>query len=262
MSAAERPALNLPGRVDGIDVSSVQSSIDYRRVAAEGFRFAIVKVSEGLAGRDSCAAKHLDGFRSAGMYAIPYHFLHPSQGAPELQVRNLVRQLGDTWPGRVCLDIETRQAPESNAELVRFLELAVEECMRWGSLAPAIYTYPDFARRLQPELGASTTLGGCPLWLAEYGSAQPWVPPWGYTPHAPAPWHAATLHQYSGGRVVLNGQVLSEEGYRVPGIFGACDRDLFLGVEADLRAWLGLPDIHEADTMPALPDVESEPSSS
>lgn len=190
---------------------------------------------------DPCGTKHLAGFRAAGMHAVPYLFLHPSQGNARLQVVNLVRSLGNVWPGRVCLDIETRYDYESNLEIISFLETAVSVCLEWGVLTPAIYSYRDYLARLQPDLAKSSLLASCPLWLAEYGGKQPWVPPPDYQPHAPAPWSGATLHQYSGSRSVVNGVVLSEEGYRVPGVFGACDRDLFLGSEEDLRAWLGLP---------------------
>lgn len=248
MSASERPALGYMGRVDGIDVSAVQATIDYAKVAAAGFRFAVVKCSEGLNYEDPCGAKHLAGFRGAGMYAIPYHFLHPAQGSPAQQVRNLVRALGDTWPGRVCLDIETRQAPESNEELVRFVELAVDECLHWGVLAPAIYTFPDFARRLQPELSRSAILGHCPLWMATYAGPMPSVPSPAFTPYVPLPWTSWTLHQYSG-----------DHGFRVPGVFGDCDRDLFNGNEAQFRQWLGLPDPVQTHDPDALPDTIPEP---
>jgi lysozyme len=229
VSAPERPALGLPGRLDGIDVSWVQQTIDYAKVAAAGFRFAVYKAAEGLKAPDSTALAHAAGFRSVGMYALPYLFLHPAQGAPELQVRNLMRAMGDTWPGRVCLDIETRQAPESNLELVRFLELAVEECMRWGVLAPTVYTFPDFARRLQPELSRSETLGCCPLWMASF-PRQPWAPTPADDPYVPLPWASWSLWQYG-----------ADNGYRVPGVFGDCDRDVFNGDEGAFRAWLGLP---------------------
>jgi len=235
VSAPERPALGLPGRLDGIDCSAVQSTINYERVAAAGFRFAIVKAAEGSSFVDGKCALHMAGFRAAGMYALPYLFLHPSQGNARLQLTNLMRALGSVWPGRVCLDIETRYESESNAEIVHFLEDAVSCGLEWGALAPAVYTYPDYARRLQPELGASTVLAGCPLWMATYGAAQPWAPPTDYSPYVPLPWTSWALHQYSG-----------DGGYRVPGVFGDCDRDLFQGDESAFRAWLGLPPFTEA----------------
>lgn len=231
MVAPERPALGLPDRLDGIDVSSCQGeNIDYAKVAAAGFRFAIVKASEGIAGTDPDAARHRAGFHAAGMITLPYHFLHPSQGAPALQVRNLVRALGDTWPGRVCLDFETRQAPESNSELVRFLEEAVGECMQWGVLAPVVYGYPAFFASLQPELGRSEILGCCPLWMAYIPGSEPYTPSPGEVPHVPIPWQAAAAWQYGGNN-----------GWRVPGIQTPCDRDLFMGDAAAFRAFLGLP---------------------
>lgn len=244
--SSELPALGLPGFLDGLDVSAVQGTVDYEKVAAAGFRFAVVKVAEGSGGVDSKGAAHLAGFRAAGMYALPYLFLHPSLGAPELQVANLARSLGTVWPGRVCLDIETRYQAESNAEIVTFLEGAVAACLRWGVLPPVVYSFPDYLYRLHPEVGRSAVLASCPLWFAKF-PFQPYAPRASEWPSAPTPWDAVTLWQYGGDDTTKGAH-----GYRVPGVFGNVDRDLFRGTEDDFRLFLGLP-----AAPPAPPYAES-----
>lgn len=227
---APRPALQLPGRVDGIDVSAVQSSIDYEAVAAAGFRFCVAKVSEGLTYKDPMASRHLAGFRAAGLYTLVYTFLHPSKGSPRAQVLNAIGAMGNTYVP-IALDLETRDARESNAELVGFLEEACEAVREEGALRPLIYTFPWFSRGMQPELGRSRLSELADLWMACIPGPEPYTPSAGEMPYTPPPWTRTSVWQYGG-----------DHGWRVPGIAGACDRDLFLGDEGELRRFLGLTD--------------------
>lgn len=50
MTAPERPALGYPNRVDGLDVSAVQGTIDYEKVASSGFTCwsGKIRMSESL----------------------------------------------------------------------------------------------------------------------------------------------------------------------------------------------------------------------
>lgn len=225
----ERGALGYPDRVDGVDVSQVQQGIVYEKVAAAGFKFAIVKASEGLGYTDPSAQRHLAGFRAAGMHAIAYAFLRPSQGHPREQVRRLWDSMGGTY-GRMMLDLETRNETTSNALLVDFAEQAAEEVLSLGALKPGLYSYPDYLRQLQPELARSRLGEACDLWIACIEGPEPWVPSPTFTPYTPLPWSTWSLHQYGGDRA-----------FRVPGVPGQCDRNLFNGDETALRAWLGLP---------------------
>jgi hypothetical protein len=65
------------------------------------------------------------------------------------------------------------------------------------------------------------------------------VPPKGFAPWTPKPWTTWTKHQYSG-----NG------GYRVRGIAGDVDRDLFNGDLETFKAYVGLP--NELPTEPTI----------
>ena len=84
MGAPERPALGLSGYVDGIDVSWVQQGINYEKVAAAGFRFAVYKAAEGVSGVDSTALAHAAGFIGDLLFGKPalfHRFSWPRSGA-------------------------------------------------------------------------------------------------------------------------------------------------------------------------------------
>lgn len=242
MTAEVRPALRYPGRVDGIDISSVQQIYDAAAVAAAGFVFATVKASEGVGYCDPRVLEHLARLRDVGLICNVYAFLRPSQGHPRDQVARAFDCAGDVFPGRLSLDLEGAPDAMTAAELVDFAEVAVDECLTHGVLLPDVYLYPDFTRRrLEPALAGSGLLGSCPLWMAQYGSnVAPWVPPPGFSPWTPQPWTRWTKHQYSG-----NG------GFRVAGITGDVDRDVFNGDLESFRAYMGLP--NECPTVPLIP---------
>lgn len=228
MTAPERGALLLPGKLDGIDLSYVQTGVDYAKLAASGFKFAVVKASEGVTGRDPRCAQHLAGCRSEGMYAWTYGFGRPSLGDPAGQARNLYEASGETYT-RMCLDLEVR-GDLSNGEIIAWAEEFCAELETFGALAPVVYTYPDFARRLQPDLGKSIVLARTDLWMAWIPRAEPYAPGPLDVPYSPLPWARASCWQYGG-----------DGTWRTPGIPMTADRNLFMGDDAALRAWLGLP---------------------
>jgi lysozyme len=215
MNGPELPALRYEGFVDGIDVSAFQGSIDWQRVAEAGFRFAIVKVSEGEHGTDAKRSENLCGATSAGLTTLAYHFAHP-RGAPAAQVEAMRRAIGDEAVARVALDFESTPAGFTRQGLVDWASGFADEAERVFGEPPLFYTYPAFASLMQPIPEA---LARCPLWIAHYLSTTvPWVPLPAFEPRVPKPWATWTIHQYSG-----NG------GYRVPGIVTDCDRNLFHG---------------------------------
>jgi hypothetical protein len=65
--------------------------------------------------------------------------------------------------------------------------------------------------------------------MAQYAStSSPWLPPRGYSPWTPKPWTTWMKHQYAG-----NG------GYRVRGIAGDVDCDLFNGDLETFKEYMG-----------------------
>jgi len=231
MLAPVMSALAQPGRVDFIDVSQVQASIDFAAVKAAGFEAVIVKASEGLAYCDPRAEENLARARDAGLLTAVYAFARPSQGKPREQARKLWDCLGSLAPGRLVLDLETRPDGWSNEQVVGFAEeYSDEQRILDGGSSPWVYSYVSFLMALGPALTRSG-LGECPLWVAQYRSTTtPWAPSATQQPNVLVPWRDWAAWQYSG-----NG------GYRVPGVPGDCDRNVFNGTLADLRRAFGLP---------------------
>lgn len=233
MTTEVRPALRYAGFVDGLDLSQVQTITNAQAVADAGFVFATVKAAEGVSYCDPRALEHLRRLRDVGLICNVYTFLRPSQGHAREQVRKAFDCAGDMFPMRLSLDLEGAPDGMHSEELVAFGEEAVDETQAHGALLPEVYTFPYFLRtRLMPAIASSSILGACPLWMAQYASnTDPWLPPRGYAPWTPKPWSTWSKHQYSG-----NG------GYRVPGIAGDVDRNLFNGDLAAFRSYMGLPE--------------------
>lgn len=232
MTSETRDALNYEGFTDCIDISQVQTVIDAQAVKDAGFKLVTCKASEGLFYCDPRVLGFLDQFRKVGLMVNVYGFARVSQGDPVGQAKKLYNCAGDTFPSRCALDFESAPDGMTSEELVAFGEAFIQEVTSWGALPPLVYLYPDFTRRrLMPALAKSAIFAKCALWMAQYYSTTvPWLRPREYSVYTPAPWARVTIHQYS-----ANG------GYRVRGIAGDIDRDLFYGTEAELRDFFGQP---------------------
>lgn len=250
MIAPFRDALRYPGLLDGIDVSQVQTIYDAKAVAAAGFGWATVKASEGVGYCDPRVLTLLAQLHDVGIICNVYSFLRPSQGRAREQVQKAYDCAGDVFPGRLALDLEGAPDGMSPEELVAFAEEAVDECLQHGILLPELYSYPDFYdRRLMPAIARSTVIGQCRWFPADYGpTGKLWVPPPGRAPFLRAPFATWTKWQYSGN-----------DGFRVPGIAGACDRGLFNGDLAAYRAYMGLDGTGEPDAPVVRPAIEFPP---
>lgn len=250
MSAPFRDALRYPGLLDGIDVSQVQTIYDAKAVAAAGFGYATVKASEGVGYCDPRALTLLDQLADVGLICNVYTFLRPSQGRAREQVQKAYACSGAVYRGRLALDLEGAPDAMTSEELLAFLEEAIHETLQHGILLPEIYSFPDFyKRRCLPAFARSELVARCPWWGADYGpTGKLWVPPPGRKPFTPAPFTTWTKWQYSGN-----------DGFRVPGITGACDRNLFNGDLAAYRAHMGLDGNGEPDAPIVHAAIDFEP---
>lgn len=227
-------ALALPGFVDAIDVSRVQTIADPKAVYDAGFRAAWAKSSEGAGYCDEKVQGFLRQLEGAGLLVSIYGFARISQGNPRAQAEKLLACAGDVYRTRPMLDLESAEAHVSAVQLCDFAESFVERLQEEGAGAPTFYTYTSFLKeRLMPEIARRPKLCALDLHIAQYRSlSQAWAPsssadmprnlgPWG------ANWKA---WQYSGNK-----------GFGVPGVIGDCDRNLVRGDEAELRRWMGFP---------------------
>lgn len=227
-----KDALRLPGFSDLIDISQAQRIESADAVREAGFVGAYAKASEGVAHCDPRVREFLDRLGDAGLYTSVYTFLRVQLGDPWAQVDKAFSCAGDVYQTRLLLDLETH-AGRDPVQLCDFLEACLDRVAHHGHGGATLYTYTSFLQeRLRPEVYKRPRLIALPLHLAQYYSLTRPVAPTASSDlrRDTAPWDDWTLLQYSGNN-----------GYRVPGIVGDCDRNLFRGDETSLRRYFGLP---------------------
>lgn len=201
------PAHVLPG----IDVSSFQGAIDWRKVKSDGIVFAFARVSDGVDVVDQSFAKNYRAMKRVGIRRGVYQHFRASV-SPKKQVELLVAAIRRS--GRpdlpVVADVETddgRPPEEVRARLKTWLHLIERRTRR----RPIIYTSPS----MSPTLGRG--FGAYHLWVAHYDVE---------CPRAVDGWRRWSLWQRSSTG-------------RVAGINGNVDLDTFAGTNRELRR-LGL----------------------
>jgi lysozyme len=195
----------------GLDVSRWQGEIDWRAVAASGYRWVYIKATEGRTGVDPLFAKNLAGARAAGLVVGAYHFWWPERDAV-VQAQHFAKVARPFQPGDLppCLDVEMENNLEGR-ELDARLQALIDEVKKLWGVTPVIYS----SRRVYSEWGL-TAGSECPFWMVSWSSKERLVAPfprWTFWQTGPA----------SG----------------VPGILEEVDRNLFCGGEAELRTLAG-----------------------
>lgn len=211
----------------GIDISHYQTShIDWAKVADAANRFAIIKASEASGYLDPDRLIDFAGAKAAGLYVGIYHFANPA-GSGAKQAQLLWDACGDTMPDLPpVLDLEVMNSTGA-AQVLQFVRDFIAECEQTFGRKPIMYTGAWFFNAL--DASDAVDLAECPLWIAEYAHGNDWTPAPTDHPAILKPWGAAwTLWQFSGGA-------------HVDGVPGKCDRDVFNGDEAALRALCGFP---------------------
>lgn len=191
----------------GIDVSSFQGAIDWRKVKADGIVFAFARVSDGVDVVDQTFARNFRAMKRVGIRRGVYQHFRASV-SPEKQVELLVAAIRRS--GRpdlpVVADVETDDGmppEEVRARLKRWLRRVEQRTRR----RPIIYTSPSMSQTL------GRGFGGYHLWVAHYDVE---------CPRAVDGWKRWALWQRSSSG-------------RVAGINGNVDLDTFAGTPRELR---------------------------
>lgn len=249
----------VPGRINGIDVSSIQAITQdsANKIAASGFKFAYVQSSRYSSTRDLSFGRTVDYFRKAGLRVGAYHFCsHDSD--PKAQMEHFYRACGGLgiesgdMPPMIDWEFCTPAvyAPNHPKHCVDWLAdalMAAEGlwyCNNDNSIIkryPVTYTYPNYGAQHQPNLGMEPSIARSPLCYASYKSKPStsgngyelvaWIPTETQGPlhELPKPWNKWTLWQYSG-----------DKGLAVPGVSGSCDRQVFNGTKEDFDRFCGI----------------------
>jgi GH25 family lysozyme M1 (1,4-beta-N-acetylmuramidase) len=208
----------------GVDVSSIQSSINWADVAAAGMAFTGIKASEGDYYTNPDYASDVQQATANGMYVIPYAFANPfdpaDNGTAVQQADKAVGEVNSVGaPANLSLPLALDLEPDpyaSNDNTNQCYGLSPSAMVTW--INGFISEYDKKLPETRPLIiyteaawwntctGNSTAFGAHPLWLASYGVTNPALP---------AGWNNLTFWQYS-----ANGSV--------SGITGATDLD-YLG---------------------------------
>lgn len=215
--------------IAGIDVHAGYSHIDYRAVAAAGYRFVYAKCAEGnearkddLTWRRNVTEAAENGL-AVGVYSVPWMLpygddkpagRHPVEQAERFFARckgfgseagTLPPAVDIEWPPPELWAKWGCTAPQISAWLEEHCK-AVERL--WGRV-PLIYSYPAWWREL--ARGADVSWASrYPLWWANYGWPGEGTPPDGWTPPS---WHwqstwtewAICQHSAQGSSVMVPG---------------------------------------------------------
>lgn len=204
-----------------VDISHYSTITSFAAVKQAGILGVIQKATQGLSYQDPTFAAHKAGVQGAGMLFGAYHF--GTAGDASAQADYFLQAAGDT--SLLVLDFEANTQGQSMS-LVEAEEFVHHVWARTGRY-PGLYSGHDIKQALQ-DAGITqpnqTELSKCWLWIAQYSSAPPLIPP---------VWNQWTLWQYTDGAA-------GSGPYSVDGI-GRCDRSQFQGTADQLQAFWPAP---------------------
>jgi lysozyme len=206
-------------RAPGIDVSRWQGEIDWGKVAAAGYRFAVVRATVGNYYTDPRFYVNWEGARDARLLLSAYHVLAPERPA-DSQMERFLDVLGGRSPDLpLVLDVELRRevSPE---RITACLVACADLVARKDGRLPIVYTARWF---WDGNVLGSSDWSNYDLWVAHYGTENPALP---------ADWDEWKLWQYS------------DHG-RVPGVHAATDLNWFNGSYEDLLAYVNVEEKRE-----------------
>lgn len=236
--------------INGVDVSSLQGSVDFGWLKNRGMSFAICRNFIGNDYGDSMCSTNLQKAKDTGLYTGIYNFCYILPTAPGHQNRDPEGQAAlhfEKTPKNelVCVDLEW-PSPDTwkkwgvDAAFIddwvfRYLE-KYKQLSGLSTKQIVLYTYPFWAQ----AVNFRKEIGEYPLWYANYSNS-PMVKPW-------SDW---ILEQTSGGNKLTlpNGS--------------SCDVD----VAKDVSLWVPIqepatsqPVIPTINTQPETPPVQNSPS--
>lgn len=203
LHTADAPSVSLaatwqPSGLQGMDVSSHQTAVNWNRAWNQGARFAYVKATEATSYKNPLFSSQYNGASSVGMLRGAYHFAIPNVSSGAAQANYFVNNGGgwsadgNTLPP--LLDIEYNPYPSlgntcynmSAGQMVSWIrDFSQTVSARTGRL-PMIYTTTDWWRTCT---GNSSAFAAQPLHIAAYNTTGPGALPNG--------WSRYTLWQYS-----------------------------------------------------------------
>ena len=212
--------------VNGIDVSDFQgNNIDWGKVKASGYSFAIAKATEGTGNTQTSFAHNMSGIRAAGMIAGAYHFLS-WQTDPAAQAAHFLSvykpHKGDIPPTLDCEAVPAGMSSDACVKQVSAFLQAVEPHL--GGAKMLLYMSFSFAN---DHLNGGTGFSGHPVWIAAYNTDT-------FESNVPPAWVGKTpgmvMWQFSDGSIPGPQPAIA-------GLGSSIDRDKFNGDINALKAF-------------------------
>ncbi|KUL47654.1 lysozyme [Streptomyces sp. NRRL F-4489] len=164
--------------VAGVDVSSHNGNVSWKKLRRMGVRFAYVKATEGTSYTNPYFTQQYRGSYHAGMIHGAYHFALPDHSGGAAQARFFARHGGGwsrdgrTLPGALDMEYNPYGATcygKSHGGMVSWIADFVRAYREETGRDAVIYTSTNWWKRCT---GNSTRFGRTnPLWIPRYGSS-------------------------------------------------------------------------------------------
>jgi len=196
----------------GVDASRYDGEVDWKKVYAAGYRFAVIRATVGDYYTDPLFLTNWDGAKNAGMLVSAYHVVVATSYADK-QIARLFSVLGSRksdFP--YIFDIE-RKDSSSKTVNAAVIQDCVTQLGKYDKRRPIFYTAQYYWK---DYVASSPDWGKYDLWVASYSSK----------PYLPSDWTTWKFWQYS-------------ETGKVPGMGAASDLNNFNGTYDDLVKYCG-----------------------
>ena len=208
-----RAATWRPPGIQGMDVSSHQGAVNWRRAKSQGAAFAYVKATEGTDYVNPFFAQQYDGAASVGMVRGAYHFAVPTRSSSGAEQAAYFVENGGGWSadGRTLpplLDIEYNPYPSlgdtcydmSAAQMVSWIRDFSSTVQDLTGRVPMIYTTTGWWTTCT---GNSSAFADHPLHIAAYNRTTAGLLPGGWSSYAA--WQYSSTGPFVGDSNVWQG---------------------------------------------------------
>ncbi|GAA0086817.1 hypothetical protein UT300007_32580 [Clostridium sp. CTA-7] len=155
------------GKYKGIDISSWQGEVDFRKISESGVQIVYIKATEGNYYVNPRLGEYYLGSKNNNMLIGFYHFFRARVDA-KAQAHYFASYVnGKDSNCRLALDIELTDWYEAE-ELSNMCITFLEEVKRLTGKEVVVYTYTNFAKT-----SLTKDLSKYPLWVADYDVTTP-----------------------------------------------------------------------------------------
>lgn len=193
--------------VRGVDISSHNGTVDFAQLAEGGYRFVMLKASEGMDFKDRAFVDNYRKAREAGLKVGAYHFFRFDRGGYE-QALNLLHSVrGRKLDLPLAIDVEEWANPRDHTtrDILTRLQVMLTTLERHG------YTVMLYSNKAGFDRFIYDRFAHYPLWLCSFTEAP-------------------SASQLCFWQFTHSG--------KVPGVEGKVDVNTYAGSEADWLLWL------------------------